>query len=136
MLKNEQFYVVTGQVLPLLFIAAAIESRYFSDKALTGFWYSPAQHAAFRGFAILAMVWGEVEALLTLYRGHEGKVTALAVVSAYYFGGLFVVGPFFNYQMKEITRLTGKSLGEGWAILISFLVLAGYIGILVFVYVA
>jgi hypothetical protein len=38
--------------------------------------------------------------------------------------------------MDEIKRLTGKSLGEGWSVLIGILVLLGYIGVLLFFYLA
>jgi hypothetical protein len=133
-LKNEGFYVATAQVIPLMFIAAAIEARYFSDKALTGFWYGPIGDAVYRMGAIVAMVWGEAESLATLARGYATDKTVVALVFAYMLGTFFVVGPFFRYQVDAISKESAKSVGENWGSLIGCCVPLVFFGFLILLY--
>jgi hypothetical protein len=121
--KREAFYIATSAVIPLLFIASAIEARLFTEKALKGFMYEPIGDAIFRLGLIGMMVWGEAEALIALESGRESGSTVVGILAAFLAGGIVVVGPMVRFQIDAITEQSQKA-----GLIVSIVVLLVIIG--------
>jgi hypothetical protein len=79
-ISASDFYTVSAQVIPVLFLALAFERRAFGrlDR--------PPERdvflAAIRLYAFFLIVWGEAQALRVLSSGHTGRSEHHAVVAA------------------------------------------------------
>jgi uncharacterized membrane protein len=104
MIMHESFFVVSASILPILFIGAAFEARYFTDKPLGGMWNTPVGDAVIRLAFIGLMVLGEVFSLGVLAGARETDAAIVAVGLAFLAAFFLVVSPMIRAQTDALEK--------------------------------